>query len=163
MKEVIDEIVVDAKGATGTFARDNWIATQLKTQLLFDKNVYSINYTIETVRGVVYVMGIAQDAHERDLVLQHSRNIEKVRRVVSYVLLKDDPRRQGLPPGTVTKGDSVIAQPGAQPGNAPPAGDTSGTADGTYFPPASSNPPPRGGGSIQAVPLDTPPSVSATP
>ncbi len=61
VKEVIDEIIVDPKGTSGTYARDSWIATQLKTKLLFDKNIYSINYSTETVRGQIYVLGIAQE------------------------------------------------------------------------------------------------------
>ena len=60
VNEVIDEIIVDPKGTSGTYARDSWINAQLKTKLLFDKNVYSINYSIETVRGQVYILGVAQ-------------------------------------------------------------------------------------------------------
>ena len=160
IKEVIDEIIVDPKGTSGTYARDSWIATQIKTQLLFDKNIYSINYSLETVRGIVYVLGVAQDAGERDLVLQHCRNIEYVRRVVSYVLLKDDPRRQGLPPGTVTKGTGGAVEPGsATPnstgqGGVPSIDGYGGTGGSSY------TPPPPNGGSIQAVPLDAPPPAT---
>lgn len=165
VKEVIDEIIVDPKGTSGTYARDSWIAAQLKTKLLFDKNIYSINYSIETVRGQIYVLGVAQDRGELDLVLNNARSIEYVRKVTSYVLLKDDPRRQGMPPGTVTTGtsSSVIST------GAPPSGGTGTSSDyaypaaapvesgyggtgGGYNPP----PPPRGGGSIQSVPLDAP-------
>lgn len=168
VKEVIDEIIVDPKGTSGTYARDSWIATQLKTKLLFDKNIYSINYSVETVRGQVYVLGVAQDRHELDLVLNNARSIEYVRKVTSYVLLKDDPRRQGMPPGTVTTGSSSTVISGTTPNSGPNSGATSdytypaaapvensygGTASGGYTPP-----PPRSGGSIQAVPLDAPPS-----
>jgi osmotically-inducible protein OsmY len=169
VKEVIDEIIVDPKGTSGTYARDSWIAAQLKTKLLFDKNVYSINYSIETVRGEVYILGVAQDRHELDLVLNNARNIDYVRKVVSYVLLKDDPRRQGLPPGTVTTGGATTTVSGATPVNGDPATSGNGASGGTY--PASApaensyggtggsyTPPPRGGSSIQAVPLEPPPS-----
>jgi osmotically-inducible protein OsmY len=168
VKEVIDEIMVDPKGTSGTYARDSWIAAQLKTKLLFDKNIYSINYSIETVRGQIYILGVAQDRGELDLVLNNARSIEYVRKVTSYVLLKDDPRRQGMPPGTVTTGtSSTVISTGttpsgggaksdyAYPAAAPvESGYGGGTGGGSYTPPS----PPRGGGSIQAVPLDAPPS-----
>lgn len=158
VKEVIDEIIIDPKGTSGTFARDSWIAAQFKTKLLFDKNIFSINYSVETVRGQIYVLGIAQDAGERDLVLNNARSIEYVRRVVSYVLLKDDPRRQGMPPGTVTTGRSTT-QPENDPPNvggnsypvAAPVESGYGGGPSTYVPPAKS------GSTIQSVPLEAAP------
>ena len=74
--EVIDETIVDKSGSTGSFARDQWITAQLKSKLLFEKNVFSVNYSFETVRGVIYMLGVAQDQTELELVLNHARNIE---------------------------------------------------------------------------------------
>lgn len=107
VKEVIDETVVDKSGSTGTFARDQWITAQLKSKLLFEKNVFSVNYSFETVRGVIYMLGVAQDQHELEIVLNHARNIEYVQRVVNHVLLKSDPRR-------ANNGNQPQGQPGAQ-------------------------------------------------
>lgn len=95
VREVINEIQIAKEGEGGTFARDTWISTQLKTKILFDKDVSSINYSIETVAGVIYLMGIAQDKPELDRVTNHARNLSYVKGVVSYVQLKDDPRRKG--------------------------------------------------------------------
>jgi osmotically-inducible protein OsmY len=93
VKEVINEIQVSDKGGITTYTRDTWITTQLVGKLTVDKHVQSINYSVETVDGVVYLMGIAQDQAELDRVQNHARNLSYVRRVVSYVRLKDDPRR----------------------------------------------------------------------
>jgi osmotically-inducible protein OsmY len=70
-------------------AQDIWIATQLKTKLLVDSEVSSINYSIETVNQVVYLMGVAQSQAEIDRVIGHAKNISYVRRVVNYVRVKD--------------------------------------------------------------------------
>lgn len=94
VKEVIDEIIVDPSGETGTFARDTWISTQLKSKVLVDTKIIGINYFIETVRHVVYLFGVAQSREELDRVVDYARNIPRVERVVNHVLLKDDPRRQ---------------------------------------------------------------------
>jgi osmotically-inducible protein OsmY len=93
VKEVINQIEVSDHGGIATFARDSWITTELKTQLLFDREVQSINYSVETVDGTVYLMGIAQNSDELQRVQDHARNLAYVRKVVSYVRLKDDPQR----------------------------------------------------------------------
>ena len=93
VKEVINEIIVDAKGASGAFARDAWISTKLRSKLLFDGEIVGINYSIDTVRGTVYLLGVAQDRVELERVINHARNLSYVRRVVSHAILKTDPRR----------------------------------------------------------------------
>ena len=95
VKEVINEIQIAKEGEGSTFGTDTWITTQLNTKLLFDRDVESVNYSVEAVRGVVYLMGIAQTQAELDRVTNHARNLRYVRRVVSYVRIKDDPGRQG--------------------------------------------------------------------
>ncbi|NIA72004.1 BON domain-containing protein [Pelagibius litoralis] len=93
VREVINEIVVNDTSSLGNAARDSWISTQLETTLLFDKQVSSINYSIETVNQAIFIMGVAQSETELDRVVGHAKDISYVRRVVSYVLLKDDPAR----------------------------------------------------------------------
>jgi len=94
VREVINEIVVSREGDSESFLRDRWIVSQLRSKLLFDREIRSINYSIETVAGVVYLMGIAQSEAELQRAIDHARDIAYVRRVVSYVQLKDDPARQ---------------------------------------------------------------------
>ena len=86
--EVINEIELgDTSGLKG-YGRDKWIIAQLKSRLLFDKEVSSINYSIDAVRGKVFLIGIAQNTQELDRVLNHARSINYVRKVVSYVRIK---------------------------------------------------------------------------
>jgi osmotically-inducible protein OsmY len=88
VQEVINEVRVEEQtGGVDDFALDTWISTELKAKLVFDKEVSSINYSIETVHGVVYLMGVAQSPIELDRVVEHARNIAYVERVVSYVRL----------------------------------------------------------------------------
>ena len=94
VKEIINEIEVNEIGHTNNFARDTWITAQLKSKLLFDGDVININYSIETVNGTVYLLGVAQNQAELDQVTNHARNLKHVRKVVSHVLLKEDPRRK---------------------------------------------------------------------
>ena len=85
VKEIINEIVVDDGSTLTDSARDTWIGTQLRSKLMFDRDVSSINYSIETVNGVVYLMGNARDPAELERVTGHARSLPYVKRVVSYV------------------------------------------------------------------------------
>ena len=95
VRQVIDEIQVTDNSSFMDYARDVRIANTLKGQLLFDKNVASINYTIDVVNGVVYLMGIAQSQDELNRVIAHARDIDGVKRVVNHVVLKSDASRLG--------------------------------------------------------------------
>ena len=84
VKQVMNEIQV-THGDFEAYTNDVWISTQLRNDLLWDKDISSINYTVETVHGVVYITGIAKSQAELDRVIAHARTIAKVREVVSYV------------------------------------------------------------------------------
>ena len=89
IKDVFNEIQVVAGSGFAGFARDTWITTQLKSKLTFDQDVLAINYAVETVNGVVYLIGIAQSRAELERVVGHARDIEYVRNVISHVRVKD--------------------------------------------------------------------------
>jgi osmotically-inducible protein OsmY len=91
--EVLNEIQVTDKSGIINYTKDAWITTKLRTKMLGDSKIVGINYTIETVNAVVYLLGVAQDATELNRVTEHARNIGGVTEVVSHVRYKDDPRR----------------------------------------------------------------------
>ena len=85
VKEVINEIRIDRSGGIAGFAHDTWISTQLKAKLLLDREVASVNYSVETVSGTVYLLGVARSREELDRVANHARSLDYVRNVVSHV------------------------------------------------------------------------------
>lgn len=91
--EVINEIQVTNHQSFQSYAQDSWITTQVKSKLLFTKNIRSVNYGVDTINGVVYLMGIAQNAKELEWVTSIASRVKGVKKVVSHVWLKDDPRR----------------------------------------------------------------------
>ncbi len=94
VKAVYDDIEVVANGeAAIDKGTDAWIEEKFNTQLLFDKDIQSINYSVDVINGVVYIMGIAQNQAELNRVVAYARNIANVQRVVTHVLLKTDSRR----------------------------------------------------------------------
>ncbi|PCK00650.1 MAG: phospholipid-binding domain-containing protein [Zetaproteobacteria bacterium] len=88
---VINEIkVAESAGIIG-YAKDAWISTRLRSALIMASEVESINYSIDTVQGSVYLMGFAQNQAELNQVIETARTIENVKQVVSYVKLVGTP------------------------------------------------------------------------
>lgn len=92
--EVINEIQIAANSDLQTTANDTWITTQLKTILLTDDRISSINYSVATVRGTVYLLGLARDDEELQRVIDHARSLNYVKNVINHVRLFSDPRRK---------------------------------------------------------------------
>ena len=89
--QVINEVkVADSEGIVG-FAKDAWISSRIRGSLILDRDVESINYSIDTVQGAVYLMGFAQDQGELNHVIGIARTVGGVKRVVSYVKLVGTP------------------------------------------------------------------------
>ncbi|MDE0203851.1 MAG: BON domain-containing protein [Rhodospirillaceae bacterium] len=97
VQEVINELQVTGEGGILDYAKDRWISFLLGAKLLVDLDILSVNYDVETVNGTVYLLGIAQDENELEQVKQHARSVDGVERVVSHVIMKDDPRRPPQP------------------------------------------------------------------
>ncbi len=95
VQQVINEVrLAEGDGLPG-YVRDQWITTRLRTALTFDKHVQSINYSIDTVQGIVYLMGISQNQTELNRVIDVARTIPHVKQVISYVKQAGEP-----PPGS---------------------------------------------------------------
>ena len=55
---------------------------------MLNEEINSLNYNIETVNRLVYIIGIAQTKKERDLVLSIARDVYGVEEVVDYINIK---------------------------------------------------------------------------
>ena len=93
VKEVLNEIQITNQAGIVNYFKDKRIVLQLRFRLITDGDISDINYTIDTVNGVVYLMGIAQDDAGLERVTNYARNIAGVTKIISHVRLKDDPRR----------------------------------------------------------------------
>lgn len=93
VKEVINEIQVNNSTDFATYMEDAYITRHIKAQMLLTKGISSVNYGVETVDGTVYLMGIAKSQKELDIAIAISRRAPGVKKVVSHVIFRDDPRR----------------------------------------------------------------------
>ena len=89
VNEVINEIQISNDEGILDYADDLVMKTKINAKLLLEKNILSLNYSIEVVNGVVYLIGIAQNQKELDAVIEISKKTYGVTSVISYVRLKD--------------------------------------------------------------------------
>lgn len=89
--EVINEIQVADKSSLSSLAADSWITTKLRARILADTKVNDLNFTVETVNRIVYLIGLAASQNEMDRVTGYARNISGVEKVVNYAVVKGSP------------------------------------------------------------------------
>ena len=85
VREVINEVQVTNKASFTNRAKDLLINKSLQTQLLLDQSINFINFSVDTVNGVVYIFGIARDQAEINRIIKHARNINYVENIVNYM------------------------------------------------------------------------------
>ena len=93
VREVLNEIQIAERDGFITYLNDARITAQLRFQMLTDREIADVNFSVDTVIGTVYLMGIALDQAELDRVTDYARAISGVQNVISHVRLADDPRR----------------------------------------------------------------------
>ena len=136
VKEVYDEITVGPGSSFGNNAHDGYITQHLKAELLTAKDVRSNNYIVTTTNGVVFIIGTARDQAEIDRVLDYGRNMDGVKRVVSYIRIRasapietgpdnagENPAPGDTAPNAPTPRNDIVVTPLASPppGPAPAA------------------------------------------
>ena len=87
---VINEIQISDNDNILDYADDLVITTKINAKLLINKEINNLNYNIDTVNKIVYVIGIAQNKNELANVIDIINNVYGVKEVINYVRLKED-------------------------------------------------------------------------
>jgi osmotically-inducible protein OsmY len=75
-------------------AKDILITSQLRSAMIFNKNIKATNYQIDTYKKKIYVYGIALTSEEKDLVVKEAEEILDVEDVIASIILVGDLRIQ---------------------------------------------------------------------
>tara|TARA_B100001027_G_scaffold215884_1_gene190818 strand:- start:985 stop:1578 length:594 start_codon:yes stop_codon:yes gene_type:complete len=75
-------------------ATDILISSQLRTALIFNKEIKATNYQIDTYKNKIYIYGIAFTTKEKDSVVKEAKEISGVKDVIASILLVDELRIQ---------------------------------------------------------------------
>ena len=75
-------------------AKDLLITSQLRTAIIFNKEIKAANYQIDTYKKKIYIYGIALTSDERKKVINEAKEILDVENVIASILLVEDLRIQ---------------------------------------------------------------------
>ena len=73
-------------------AKDLLITSQLRTAIIFNKEIKATNYQIDTYKKKIYIYGIAITAEERKEVINEAKEILDVEDVIASIMLVEDLR-----------------------------------------------------------------------
>ena len=75
-------------------AKDLLITSQLRTALMFNKQIKATNYQIDTYKKKIFIYGISLTADERKEVIKEAKEILDVEDVIASIVLVEDLRIQ---------------------------------------------------------------------
>ena len=94
VRSVKNDLIIKSEFNFQQSAKDLLITSQLRTALIFNKNIKSTNYNIDTYKKKIYIYGIAQTKDERKEVVKEAKAILDVESVIASILLVEDLRIQ---------------------------------------------------------------------
>jgi osmotically-inducible protein OsmY len=94
VRSVRNDIKIKEKFNFQQSAKDILITSQLRSAMIFNKNIKATNYQIDTYKKRIYVYGIALTSDEKDLVVKEAEEILDVEDVIASIILVDDLRIQ---------------------------------------------------------------------
>jgi len=92
VREVVNELQVTDTSSIKDLAKDLAASATLRTKLISDSNISSMNFSIDVVNGIVFLSGVAADADEINRVVAHARDIRFTQQVINYITLQTDKR-----------------------------------------------------------------------
>ena len=89
---------ITIKGETNfkNTAKDALITTQLRTVMVFKKNIKSTNYNIDTINGKIYIFGISMTQDEKRSVIEEAKEIYGVKQVIPSIILVEELSRNKI-------------------------------------------------------------------
>ena len=94
VRSVKNDIKIKEKFNFKRSAKDALITSQLKTAMIFSKNIKASNYNVDTYKKKIYIYGIALTSGEKKEVIDEAKQILDVEGVVASILLVEDLRIQ---------------------------------------------------------------------
>ena len=92
VREVVNELQVTDTSSIKDIAKDLAASATLRGKMIADKDISSLNFSIDVVNGVVYLSGVASTPEEMDKVISHAENLRFAQEVVNYIILAKDQR-----------------------------------------------------------------------
>jgi len=94
--EIINEVDIkkgNQEYYMNNIIQDYWINANIRSKLLFNRKTKSLNYKIVVYNKKIYFIGVAKSQGEINSLLEVVSNISGVKKVKSFIILKEDKRR----------------------------------------------------------------------
>ena len=92
VREVVNELQVIDNSSIKDLAKDLAATATLRGKMIADKDISSLNFSIDVVNGIVYLSGVASTPEEMNKVVSHAKTLRFAQQVVSYIILAKDQR-----------------------------------------------------------------------
>tara|TARA_B100002051_G_C16726843_1_gene635839 strand:+ start:1599 stop:2210 length:612 start_codon:yes stop_codon:yes gene_type:complete len=89
-RSVKSAITIKGETSFKNSAKDTLISAQLRTSLIFNKEIKATNYNIDTINGKIYVFGIAMTKDEKKKVVEEAKEIYGMKEIVPSIILVED-------------------------------------------------------------------------
>lgn len=85
VQNIYNELFTDGYYPAKQYAKDSWLATEIKSLMFANEVIKAVNYNIDAVNGHVFVFGYARNANEIESVKHLARTTKGVKQVHSYI------------------------------------------------------------------------------
>ena len=92
VREVVNELQVIDTSSIKDIAKDLAASATLRGKMIANKDISSLNFSIDVVNGIVYLSGVASTPEEMNKVVNHAENLRFAQEVVNYIILVKDQR-----------------------------------------------------------------------
>ena len=94
VRSVKNNIAIKQEFSFKNVAMDVLITAQLRTAMILNKNIKSVNFNIDTINQKTYVFGIAYTENEKKEIIQEAKQIVDLKELVTSILMVSDLSRQ---------------------------------------------------------------------
>ena len=155
--EVANELVI-RKFDLGQSVNDHWINSQIRARLLADSDIKGVNYNIEVYDGVAYLLGYARTEEELRQAADHASRVKGVKKVVSYVKMRERAEPQYAEPADQAPVDIAPSSDEPAPIVPPERPPTTRSQYGDPYATGATPPPGASGNSLGLQSLPLPPA-----
>lgn len=90
VRSLLDEILIkDKKSFSFVRMKDYFLEKSIYMKVFFKSKIKSLNYEVSVMDGIAYVIGIAEDQEEHELLLNLISTIKGIKQVVTHVITVD--------------------------------------------------------------------------
>ena len=92
VKEVNNELQITDNTNIKNIARDIASIAEIRTRIMSDDRINSLNFSIDVVNDIAYISGFSENKEEVKLVTDHATKARFVKEIFNYITINEDKR-----------------------------------------------------------------------